>query len=141
MTDLADKIERLSAAATPGEWATSPDHVSDQDYETCIELTDRVGHIGAAIAYFHHDWETDRISWKAARSNTALCVTLHNAVPELLSALRAQQHAEALAEALAEVTDKLWVLRCNSHDELDRKCAEKAVDMGTFALAAYRSVK
>ena len=140
MTDLIDKIERLSAAATPGEWATSPDHVSDQNYETCIELADRVGHIGTAIAYFHHDWETDRISWKAAQSNAALAVTLRNAVPEILAALRAQQHAEALADALDKIERRT---RHHPDDDAndDRRDKHHAHAYARAALAAYRSVK
>ena len=135
MTDLIDKIERLSAAATPGEWVTAPDHMGDQDYETCIERPGRAGQIGAMVADFHHNWEEDRISWKAAQGNAALAVTLRNAVPELLSALRAQQHAEALADVAEHLTafveqnyNPLAILPYNT-------APARAV------LAAYRSVK
>jgi hypothetical protein len=139
MTNLSTELARLAEEATPGEWATSPDHVSDQDYETCIELTDRVGHIGTAIAYFHHDWETDRISWKAAQSNTALCVTLRNAVPEILTALRAQQHAEALARKLEAIT----AMQSFRHGDATGTHLALSVlcETARAALAAYRSVK
>jgi ABC-type transporter Mla subunit MlaD len=50
---------------------------------------------------------------------------LRNAVPELLSALRAQQHAEALAEAL----------------QLAYESREGWAHKARAALAAYRSVK
>lgn len=39
-----------------------------------------------------------------------------------------------LEEALRECADKLWVLRCNSRDELDREAAQIACDMATAAL-------
>jgi hypothetical protein len=41
-----------------------------------------------------------------------------------------------LRAALRECSDKLWVLRCNSRDDLDRKAAEYACDMADRALRA-----
>lgn len=152
MTVTSTELARLADAATPGEWVTAPDHMSGQDYETCIELTDRVGHIGTAIAYFHHDWETDRISWKAAQSNTALCVTLRNNLPAIIAALRAQQHADALADGMGRAITFIEALADN---DLDEPIADNGVTVGAklqmdapplifklrAALAAYRSVK
>ena len=139
MTNLSTELARLAEAATPGPWITAPDHMGNQDYETCIERPGNAGQIGAAIAYFHHDWETDRISWKAAQSNTALCVTLRNAVPELLSALRAQQHAEALARKLEAIT----AMQSFRHGDATGTHLALSVlcETARAALAAYRSVK
>lgn len=91
MTDLSTELAGLAAKATPGPWITAPDHIGNQDYETCIERPGNAGQIGAAIAYFHHDWETDRISWKAAQSNAALAVALRNNLPAIIAALKAAE--------------------------------------------------
>lgn len=104
MTNLSTELARLAEAATPGPWLTAPDHMGDQDYETCIERPGNAGQIGAAIAYFHHDWETDRISWKAAQSNAALAVALRNNLPAIIAALKA---AETPLGDVAGLVEKL----------------------------------
>lgn len=91
MTNLSTELAGLAAKATPGPWRTAPDHMGDQDYETCIERPGNAGQIGAAIADFHHDWETDRISWKAAQSNAALAVALRNNIPAIIAALKSAE--------------------------------------------------
>lgn len=105
MTDLSTELARLAEEATPGEWITAPDHMGDQDYETCIERPGNAGQIGAAIAYFHHDWETDRISWKAAQSNAALAVALRNNLPAIIAALRAAE--TPLPDDMAGLVERL----------------------------------
>jgi hypothetical protein len=46
--------------------------------------------------------------------------------------------APSLLEALEECADKLWVLRCNSRDPLDREAAERAFGMAAAAIAKVK---
>jgi hypothetical protein len=59
-------------------------------------------------------------------------VRLVNAIPEAAALI------SSLLEALEECADKLWVLRCNSRDPLDREAAERAFDMATAAIAKVK---
>jgi hypothetical protein len=50
-------------------------------------------------------------------------------------AVPSQRPDDAVVEALRECMDKLWVLRCNSRDPLDREAADLAFNMGKAALS------
>jgi hypothetical protein len=87
--ELADQIEALVKAATPGEWG--------EDYA-------QSGQPGTQIALVNYDWKEaiagERwISLKEAEANAALIVTLRNNAETLIAALREN---ERLREALEE---------------------------------------
>lgn len=71
--------------------------------------------------------------------NTAKHCRIHvNSLRAAIAALQSTGRVERLEEALHECSDKLWVLRCNSRDPLDREAAEKACDLARQALSGER---
>lgn len=92
MVDI-DELERLLAAATPGEWAAEFDPIDAGDHATAVCLPGKAGLLGTFLAYCQHNWsDADyserRISWKEATSNAALIVALHNSAPAILTEIR-----------------------------------------------------
>lgn len=76
------------------------------------------------------------------RNELFQCVTdpaLLAEAADALTALKAER--DALEHAGREVADKLWILRCNSRDDLDRKAAERACDMWDAALRSGEHMK
>lgn len=118
-----DEIERLLAAATPGEWCTEYDPMDDGDHATAVCLPRKVGGIGTFLAYCQHNWgdaayDERRISWKEATTNAALIVTLHNSAPAMIAELRELRAENArlkdaldedgLAEIITDTLDIDW---------------------------------
>lgn len=88
-----DELERLLAAATPGEWVTEFDLFDAGDHATAVCLPGKAGEIGTFLAYCQHNWnEADyserRISWKEATANAALIVAARNSLPAMLTEIR-----------------------------------------------------
>ena len=88
-----DELERLLAAATPGEWVSEFDPMDDGDHATAVCLPGKAGAIGTFLAYCQHNWnEADyserRISWKEATANAALIVAARNSLPAILTEIR-----------------------------------------------------
>ena len=88
-----DEIERLLAAATPGEWGTEFDPFDAGDHATAVCLPGKTGETGTFLAYCQHNWnEADyserRISWKEATTNAALIVAARNSLPAILTEIR-----------------------------------------------------
>lgn len=108
-----DEIERLLAAATPGEWAAEFDPIDAGDHATAVCLPGKAGLLGTFLAYCQHNWsDADyserRISWKEATSNAALIVALHNSAPAMLAEIRELRAENArLREDLADSYVKL----------------------------------
>ena len=88
-----DEIERLLAAATPGEWDTEFDPIDAGDHATAVCLPGKAGSLGTFLAYCQHNWgeavyNERRISWKEATSNAALIVALHNSAAAMIAEIR-----------------------------------------------------
>ena len=88
-----DELERLLAAATPGEWDTEFDPIDAGDHATAVCLPGKAGSLGTFLAYCQHNWgeavyNQRRISWKEETSNAALIVALHNSAPAMIAEIR-----------------------------------------------------
>jgi len=147
--ELLKQIERLSAAATPGEWNIGTEV---RGSEICtvhgVPPMPTEDGLGQEWLYIEHpriidgDWHWPTPEAKLA--NARLIVALRNAVPEILTALRAQQHAEAMADVLEEVAGELEAEVEAKRGSVLPRTTERdllSVRSARAALAAYRSVK
>lgn len=117
MTNLANQIERLSAAATPGEWRT---HAAKRGFKgdifvpTAKQVQD-CHHIARLFADKPKKVPLDELqvrveSNEAIRqieTNAALIVTLRNAVPQIIAALNAADEVEALRARVVKLEKAL----------------------------------
>ena len=109
MVDI-DEIERLLAAATPGEWDTEFDPIDAGDHATAVCLPGKAGSLGTFLAYCQHNWgeavyNERRISWKEATSNAALIVAARNSLPAILTEIRELRAENA---RLKKLTNPTW---------------------------------
>lgn len=146
MTNLIDKIERLSAAATPGEWHLQTGAIGINPWISAENWTRPNG------SYVRGGCILNMVAHDEREQDAALIVALRNAVPEILAALRAQQHAEALADEMERAITFIDALADNDPDEpiADNGMtvlgalqyqAPTLVFRARAALSAYRSVK
>lgn len=142
MTNLSTELARLAEAATAGPWEATKDvRKPYKRLYSCPAIYSEEGMVAETLA-----------GLPGEENNAALIVALRNAVPELLSALRAQQHAEALADGMDRAITFIEALADN---DLDEPIADNGMTVGAklqmdapplifklrAALAAYRSVK
>ena len=148
MTNLSTELAWLAEAATPGPWAHRPMEYDDWGtVRAAYRSEDGFQHF---ICRCNYDATPEELTdhrvngTDPAEPNAELIVTLRNAVPEILTALRAQQHAEALAEALDEVAGELEAEVEAKRGSVLPRTTERdllSVRSARAALAAYRSVK
>ena len=98
---LANQIEALSAAATPGPWFTLDPPWLPSDSETSILAESPDPHVARFICDFDlwaaldDEADADRKS-QNPDGDATLIVALRNAVPQIVAALRAADEVEAL---------------------------------------------
>lgn len=160
MTDLATELERLSAAATPGPWEVDNTDNGESGSERFNYYSVGAGPSGkwqtvfdtlnSDVACVHEEYDGDEYgvthhAWdEQGRVNCELIVALRNNLPAIIAALRAQQHAEALAAALEEVAGELEAEVEAKRGSVLPRTTERdllSVRSARAALAAYRSVK
>ena len=117
-----DDLERLLAAATPGEWVSEFDPMDDGDHATAVCLPGKAGAIGTFLAYCQHNWnEADyserRISWKEATANAALIVAARNSLPAILTEIRELRELKERFSEAVDAYSRLWSKRTPSRDE------------------------
>lgn len=108
-----DEIERLLAAATPGEWKTEYDPIGDDDHATAICLPRKVGGFGTFLASCQHNWndaayDERRISWKEATANAALIVAARNSLPAMITELRELRAENARLKEITATNKQAW---------------------------------
>ncbi len=141
MTDLAAKIKRLSAAATPGEWHLQTGAIGINPWISAENWTRPNG------SYVRGGCILNMVAHDEREQDAALIATMcsESARKQIAAALRAQQHAEALADALSDASEELEYFvdfaRRQCEFEGDDEAGMAAVRNARAALAAYRSVK
>lgn len=145
---LADKIEQLSAAATPGEWHLQTGAIGINPWISAENWTRPNGSYvrgGCILNMVAHDEREQDATLIAAMCS-------ESARNQIVTALRAQQHAEALAGRMDRAITFIEALADN---DLDEPIADNGMTVGAklqmdapplifklrTALAAYRSVK
>lgn len=119
MLDI-DEIERLLAAATPGEWEHNPTVVFSDNHELpCV-----IDAFHMVIAQVFDDGRTIA----EAETNAALIVTLKRSAPAMIAELRELRAENARkTEALTRLRDCDWVISLPDRMDAVRDIARAAL--------------
>lgn len=116
-----DEIERLLAAATPGEWEFVAEEVKDAN-ATWLWIAPKTWHTRVARVVVYKTQEDEQ------EANAALIVAARNSLPTILTEIRELRAENArLREALVRLRDCDWVISLPDRMDAVRDIARAAL--------------